>query len=117
MARWLSEGIVFIRQKSVVLQDAASGRQIRNLDFSDAGIASFEIGPDGRTALALWKNGRITVTDVLTGTTRERAEPGLIRTGLHAAAPRSSAVAYTALGKDLEGEWVTRKRRTTVVHG
>jgi Tol biopolymer transport system component len=107
--RWLPEGIVAVEQKKVLLLDANSYRQIRSLDFSDPGILSFELDAPGRTALALWKNGRITATDVVTGSTREWAEPGLTRVGFHAVAPRSSAVAYTAIGKDATGNWVALK--------
>ena len=106
---WLSEGILFIRDKAVVLQDPFSGRQIRRLDFSDPDIVMFDVDLTGRAASALWKSGRMTLTDVLTGTTREWAEPGVTRIGFQAAAARSSTLAYTALGKDSAGSWVALK--------
>jgi eukaryotic-like serine/threonine-protein kinase len=114
--RWLSEGIVFIRDKTVVLQDPDSGRQIRRLDFSDPGIVMFDVDQTGRTAPALWKNGRMTLTDVLTGTTREWTEPGVNRIGFQAAAGRSSTLAYTALGKDSAGSWVALKVESGTGH-
>ncbi len=108
---WLPEGIVFANQKTVVLQDAASGRRIRGFDYSDAGITTsgIGIGLDGRTAMALWKNGRVTVRDVVAGTMREWQDPGVTRLGLHAMAPHTSTVAYTGFGKDSIGDWVSLK--------
>ncbi len=108
-ARWLPEGLVYIQQRAVVLQDSDSGRPIRRLDFSDPAVAMFDLDLSGRMAMAVWKDGHITVTDVLTGTTRKWAEPGVTRVGFQAASPRSSAVAYTAFGKDSTGEWVALK--------
>lgn len=110
--RWLPEGVVFIHNKSVELHEPDSGRRIRRLDFSDPGITVFDLDFSGRMAMALWKNGRITATDVVTGTTRDWAEPGVTRIGFQATAPRSSAVAYTAFGKDASGDWVTLKVQT-----
>jgi eukaryotic-like serine/threonine-protein kinase len=107
--RWLAEGIVYKREKSVILQDPDSGHQIRRLDFSAPGIATFDLDLSGRMVTTLWKNGRITATDVITGTTREWAEPGVTRLGFQATAPRSSALAYTAFGKDASGDWAAVK--------
>lgn len=107
--RWLPEGIVFIREKTIVLQEPDSGRVIRRLDFSDPGIVVFDLDLGGRMATALWKNGRVTATDVVTGTTREWEEPGVTRIGFQAAAPQSSALAYTSFGKDTTGNWVALK--------
>jgi hypothetical protein len=107
--RWLAEGIVFMRDKTVVLQDPDSGRQIRRLDFSDPGIAMFDVDLTGRTASAVWKNGRMTLTDVLTGTMREWPEPEVNRIGQQAAAASSSTLAYTVIGKDPAGAWVALK--------
>ncbi len=107
--RWVPEGIVFIHEKTVVLQDADSGRAIRRLDFSAPGIAVFDVDLSGRMATALWKNGRFSATDVLTGNTREWAEPAATRMGFQSAAPQSSALAYTVSGRDSIGEWVALK--------
>lgn len=52
-AHWLPEGIVFIDRKVVVLQDPSTGRRLGSVDFSDAGITAFDVGLDGRTAMAL----------------------------------------------------------------
>ena len=106
---WLPEGIVFIRDKTVILQDPDSGRQIRRLDFSDPRIVMFDLDLTGRTVSALWNNGRMALVDVVTGTTREWAEPDVNRIGFQAAATRSSALAYTVLGTDSAGSWVALK--------
>jgi Tol biopolymer transport system component len=110
--RWLSEGIVYKRGKSVILQDPDSGRQLRRLDFSAPGITTFDLDLSGRMVTTLWKNGRITAMDVVTGTTREWAEPGVTRLGFQVAAPQSSALAYTAFGKDASGDWAAVKIQT-----
>jgi dipeptidyl aminopeptidase/acylaminoacyl peptidase len=104
---WLPEGIVFADQKVVVLQDPSSGRRLRSYDFSDTGITGFDLGLDGRTAMALWKNGRVSVREVVSGTTREWHDPGLTRLGLHAMAPHVPMVAYTGFGKDGIGDWAS----------
>lgn len=107
--RWLPEGIVSMQQRAVVLQDPSDGRQIRRIDFSDPGIAMFDLDKTGRLAMAVWKNGRITATDVLTGAVREWTEPGVTSVGFQAAAPKSSALAYTAMGRDADGQWTALK--------
>ncbi len=106
---WLPEGIVFIRDKTVILQDPDSGRQIRRLDFSDPRIVMFDLDLTGRTVSALWNNGRMALVDVVTGTTREWAEPDVNRIGFQTAATRFSALAYTVLGTDSAGSWVALK--------
>lgn len=108
-AHWLPAGIVFIEENSVVLQDPSRGQRLERIDFSDAGIRSFDLGLDGRTALALWKNGRVSVREVVSGTTREWHDPGLSRLGWHAMAPHRPMVAYTGFGKDAIGDWVSLK--------
>lgn len=108
-AHWLPEGIVFIDRKVVVLQDPATGRRLGSVDFSDAGIRSFDIGLDGRTAMALRQNGRVSVREVVSGATREWHDPALTRLGWHAMAPHLPVVAYTGFGKDAIGDWVSLK--------
>jgi len=108
-AHWVPEGIVFADQKVVVLQDPSSGRRLRSFDFSDAGITGFDIGLDGRTAMALWKNGRVSVREVVSGATHEWHDAALARLGWHAMAPHRPAVAYTGFGKDAIGDWVSLK--------
>ena len=59
--------------------------------------------------MALWKDGRATVREVVSGATREWHDPALTRLGWHAMAPFSTAVAYTGFGKDSIGDWVSLK--------
>ncbi len=105
--QWLPEGIVSIDGKGVVLQDPTTGRRLGSVDLSDPAIAAFDLGLDGRTAMALWKNGRATLREIVSGATREWHDPGLTRLGWHAMAPHLPAVAYIGFGKDAIGDWVS----------
>lgn len=108
-SRWLSEGIVSRQQKSVTLYDPSSDRVVRFYDFGEAAIKMFSLGLDGRTAMALWTNGRVTVRDVVSGQVREWHEAGALAIGNHAAAPHGSMVAYSSNAKDSIGEFVSIK--------
>lgn len=108
-ANWLPEGIVFIDGKVVVLQNSTTGRRLRSVNLGDPGITSFDVGLDGRTAMALAKNGRVSVHEIVSGATQEWQDPALARLGWHAMAPHRPVVAYTGFGKDAIGDWVSLK--------
>jgi hypothetical protein len=72
----------------------------------------FPMAIDGRSALAAFASGRVTLRDLRTGATREWLDSGVTFMGRHVMAPHTAAVAYLADRKDLMGQ-----ARTLMVWG
>jgi Tol biopolymer transport system component len=94
-AFWLPEGIVAIVKKAVVLYNPATGAVRRSYDFGDPAFGRFALGLDGRSALALSKDGRLTLREIANGAVHRWEDAGAAQVGEHAMSPGLTLVAYT----------------------
>ncbi|MGQ0735014.1 MAG: protein kinase domain-containing protein [Acidobacteriota bacterium] len=103
---WGPAGIVYDSGQRMVVYDAIAGRTVRTFDFSDPAISSVGRPPslDGRSLITQHRDGRVTVHDTSTGRARTWHDSGVQALSVHAVAPHTAAVAYTAQRKDLHGD-------------
>ncbi len=102
---WGPAGILYDAGKRMIVRDPITSRTVRTFDFSNAAIAG--VGPpslDGRSLISQGKDGRLTVHETATGSTRTWVDSGVVSLRGHLVAPHTGAVAYVAGRKDLGGE-------------
>jgi len=103
-ASWLPAGIVYLSGRQVVVYDDATQRIVRRFNYQDPSFAGFSLSPDGRSALAVHKDGRLTLTETASGRSHEWQDSGVLSLGnMSFMAPHASGVAYVATRKGLSG--------------
>ena len=103
-ASWPPAGIVYRTGRQVVVYDPGTQRIARRFNYEDPSLAGFSLSPDGRSAIAVHKDGRLTLTEIASGRSYEWQDSGVLSVGNNFLAPHASGVAYVASRKGLNGQ-------------
>lgn len=103
---WGPAGIVYQTGMRAVVYDAATRRTIRTIDYSDPAIVEMGRPPvrDGRSVMARYKDGRVTLADTTTSQSWTWHDAGIEWLRGHIMAPHTRMAAYLANRKDSRGE-------------
>lgn len=105
---WGPAGIVYVTQKRVVIHDAGTGRAVKAFEFDDPAVSGFHPSRDGRSVMALYRNGRIVLHDLRSMRTHEWQETAGARLhrfqGRHAMPPHAPGAAYVVFRPGVNGE-------------
>ena len=103
-ASWAPPGIVYRTGRQAVVYDPDTRRIVRRFNYEDPSLAGFSLSPDGRSAIGVHKDGRLTLSETATGRSYEWQDSGVMSLGNHFMPPHASGVAYVASRKGLGGQ-------------